>query len=161
MSSNSEGEFPWAELDLAPTRGIAEIQRAYARLLKTLDLTTERDAFQNLRRAYEAALVLAAGEDDEEPGALETPPAPPPPPISAEPATKGDTVELARLRACLDEFTAHGRARDVSGAMAELERFILDRASGRAGGAAVQDRDGRSRYAGCALGRACQAFSLD
>jgi hypothetical protein len=124
MSSNSEGEFPWAELDLAPTRGIAEIQRAYARLLKTLDLTTERDAFQNLRRAYEAALVVAAGEDDEEAGALETPPAPPPPPISTEPATKVDTVELARLRAFLDEFTAHGRAQDVSGAMAELERFI-------------------------------------
>jgi hypothetical protein len=124
MSSNSEGEFPWAELDLAPTRDTAEIQRAYARLLKTIDLASQRDAFQNLRRAYEAALVLAAGDANEEAGALETPPAPPPPPISAEPATKVDTVELARLRAFFDEFTAHGRARDVGGAMAELDRFL-------------------------------------
>ena len=124
MSSNSEGEFPWAELRLAPTRDIAEIQRAYARLLKTLDLASQRDAFQNLRRAYEAALVLAAGDANGEAGALEAPPAPPPPPISAEPATKVDTVELARLRAFLDEFMAHGKARDVGGAMAELDRFL-------------------------------------
>ena len=51
MSSSSEGEFPWAELDLAPTHDISEIQRAYARLLKTIDLASQRDAFQNLRRA--------------------------------------------------------------------------------------------------------------
>jgi len=124
MSSSSEGEFPWAELDLAPTHDISEIQRAYARLLKTIDLASQRDAFQNLRRAYEAALVLAAGGADEEESSAPEPPPPPPPPISAEPATKIEPVDLARLHALLDEFTAHGKARDVSGAMAELERFI-------------------------------------
>ena len=60
--SSSELGFPWSELDLAATRDISEIQRAYARRLKTIDLARERDAFLALRRAYEAALVAAADE---------------------------------------------------------------------------------------------------
>ena len=59
--SSSELGFPWSELDLAATRDISEIQRAYARRLKTIDLARERDAFLALRRAYEAALVAAFG----------------------------------------------------------------------------------------------------
>jgi hypothetical protein len=130
VNSDSERGFPWSELGLAPTRDIAEIQRAYARCLKTIDLASERDAFQALRRAYEAALVAAASGAEPEPvtveegPALEPPPAPPPPPVRTEPSTQVSTVELARLRAFLEEFAAQGKARDVTGAMAELDRFL-------------------------------------
>ena len=61
-NSSSDVAFPWNELGVAPTRYTSEIQRAYARRLKTIDVASERDAFLALRRAYEAALVAAAGE---------------------------------------------------------------------------------------------------
>ena len=82
--SSSELEFPWNELGLAPTHEVGEIQRAYARRLKTLDLSSEREAFRALRRAYEAALIAAAGETGPEPETAEegptseATPAPPP-----------------------------------------------------------------------------------
>ena len=62
MNSGSDLGFPWNELGLAPTREVSEIRSAYARRLKTIDISREPEAFQALRRAYEAALVAAANE---------------------------------------------------------------------------------------------------
>jgi hypothetical protein len=46
----------WALLGIAPTDETREIKRAYARILKTLDVDADPAAFQSLRAAYETAL---------------------------------------------------------------------------------------------------------
>ncbi|HET9240291.1 MAG TPA: hypothetical protein VFO10_23715 [Oligoflexus sp.] len=51
----------WEVLGLAPTEDIKEIKRAYARHLKTLDLSKDAAAFQVLREAYDQALAAAKG----------------------------------------------------------------------------------------------------
>lgn len=60
---------PWFfdRLGIAPTRDPKQIKRAYALALKAIDQQTEREAFETLRKAYEAALawLRASGPDDE------------------------------------------------------------------------------------------------
>lgn len=51
----------WEVLGLAPTEDIKEIKRAYAKHLKTLDLSKDAAAFQVLRDAYDQALAAAKG----------------------------------------------------------------------------------------------------
>ncbi len=128
MNSGFDAEYPWDELALAPTGDVAEIQRAYARRLKTIDLATEREAFQVLRRAYEAALIAAADETAPTPVATldERPVTAPPLPAPSAPI---DEWGWAHLRAVLDEFAAPGRAGDISGAMAALDRLDATRLS--------------------------------
>lgn len=53
-------DWPWSELDIAPTADRAEIKRAYAAKLKTLDRERDVEGFQALREAYEAALPREA-----------------------------------------------------------------------------------------------------
>lgn len=50
---------PWFfdRLGIAPTRDAKQIKRAYALALKAIDQQAEREAFETLRAAYEAALV--------------------------------------------------------------------------------------------------------
>lgn len=47
----------WQELEITATRDAGEIRRAYARRLRRIDQRREREAFQRLRVAYEAALA--------------------------------------------------------------------------------------------------------
>jgi hypothetical protein len=59
---------PWFfdRLGIAPTRDSKQIKRAYALALKAIDQQAERESFETLRKAYEAALAwLSAGGDDE------------------------------------------------------------------------------------------------
>lgn len=60
--------WPWAVLGIDRTGEVAEVRRAYARLLKQTSPEVDPDGFQALRAAYEAALQQArwvAEEDDE------------------------------------------------------------------------------------------------
>jgi len=52
---------PWFfdRLGIAPVRDAKQIKRAYALALKAIDQQTEREAFETLRKAYEAALAWA------------------------------------------------------------------------------------------------------
>lgn len=54
--------WPWSELDIAPTADRAEIKRAYATKLKTLDRERDVEGFQALRDAYAWALSEADAE---------------------------------------------------------------------------------------------------
>jgi hypothetical protein len=56
-------DWPWSELDLAPTADRAEIKRAYAAKLKTLDRERDVEGFQALRTAYGIALDEATSRD--------------------------------------------------------------------------------------------------
>jgi len=58
MNTESNPPFPWTQLGIAPTRDIAEIKRAYAQHLKTIDVAADPMAFQTLRQAYEVALAM-------------------------------------------------------------------------------------------------------
>ncbi|HRG16485.1 MAG TPA: J domain-containing protein [Pseudomonadota bacterium] len=49
-------DWPWSELDIAPTADRAEIKRAYAAKLKALDRERDVEGFQALRAAYDCAL---------------------------------------------------------------------------------------------------------
>jgi hypothetical protein len=141
--STSELGFPWNELDLAATRDTSEIQRAYARRLKTIDVARERDAFLALRRAYEAAMVAAAGEIEplpeegeeakedlaieiakEEPAHQSIPPRRQRYSPQFAPPSAAMPLDWERLDAFLIAFGARGQARDVSGAMSELDSFL-------------------------------------
>lgn len=59
----------WTELDIAPTGDLAEIRRAYAARLKTIDVQADPHAFIALREAYDTARsgpapdLLFGGED--------------------------------------------------------------------------------------------------
>jgi hypothetical protein len=60
--------WPWAVLGIDRTSEVAEVRRAYARLLKQTSPEDDPEGFQSLRAAYEAALQQArwvAEEDDE------------------------------------------------------------------------------------------------
>jgi hypothetical protein len=59
---------PWffERLDLAPSRDVKTIKRAYAVALKRIDQQHEREAFERLRLAYEQALAWAARQEDED-----------------------------------------------------------------------------------------------
>src|ERR1700689_910203 len=50
----------WEELGIAPTDDRKEIQRAYARRLRSFNPDQDPAAFQRLRGAYESALSRAA-----------------------------------------------------------------------------------------------------
>lgn len=50
---------PWEVLGLPPTGEAREIRRAYARLLKSIDVEDEPERFATLREAFERALALA------------------------------------------------------------------------------------------------------
>lgn len=50
-------DWPWSELDIAPTADRAEIKRAYAAKLKALDRERDVEGFQALRAAYEVAMT--------------------------------------------------------------------------------------------------------
>jgi len=72
---------PWFfdRLGIAPTRDAKQIKRAYALALKAIDQQAEREAFETLRAAYEAALGWTGtpgGEADARVG-LDTEPLPP------------------------------------------------------------------------------------
>lgn len=61
-------DIPYALLELGiltPTASKAEIKRAYARKLKTLDAVADRHEFQHLREIYEMALRLVALQERE------------------------------------------------------------------------------------------------
>jgi uncharacterized membrane protein len=61
--------YPWSVLGLEGPAGEAEIRRAYARKLKTLDLQGDAAGFQSLVAARGDALELAArGAEEPEPG---------------------------------------------------------------------------------------------
>src|SRR5215217_602057 len=61
--------YPWILLGLEGPASEADIRRAYARKLKTLDLVADTAAFQSLVAARGHALELAAnGAEDREPG---------------------------------------------------------------------------------------------
>jgi len=64
-------DWPWSELDLDPTADRAEIKRAYAAKLKTLDRERDVEGFQTLREAYACAL-LEAGTDSPKESRQET-----------------------------------------------------------------------------------------
>jgi len=55
-------------LGIAPTRDVKTIKRAYAVALKAIDQASEREAFEQLRQAYEQVLARAArvGDVDED-----------------------------------------------------------------------------------------------
>lgn len=119
MSSGSELSFPWSELAIAPTRDDAEIKRAYARRLKTIDAATDPAAFQALRRAYEGALALIKPQRE----------------ASPEPRETGETTpDLAETRdtapqldALIADVERLALADNVTEAMAAIERFLGDR----------------------------------
>jgi hypothetical protein len=62
---------PWffGRLAIAPTRDAKQIKRAYALALKAIDQQAEREAFETLRAAYEAALDWARTAGEQEPDA--------------------------------------------------------------------------------------------
>lgn len=68
----SASRFPWSVLGLTPAATEKEVRRAYATRLKQLDTAENPEAFQELRSAYEMALMMrrttdiAAGQDHEE-----------------------------------------------------------------------------------------------
>lgn len=72
--SADRGYWPWDELDLNGPVPEAEVRRAYARRLKTLDVERQPDAFEALREAYDLARQIARdrarmaaeGHDDED-----------------------------------------------------------------------------------------------
>ncbi|HEY2068912.1 MAG TPA: hypothetical protein VGG48_05110 [Rhizomicrobium sp.] len=71
----------WEELGIPPTDDRKEIQRAYARRLRSFDPDADPAAFQRLRQSYESALARAAYlKKQVEAGA------PPPEQVPAEPA---------------------------------------------------------------------------
>jgi hypothetical protein len=53
------GRGPWPTLEIAPTSEVRDIRRAYARLLKKIDVEAEPERFVVLREAFEQALTLA------------------------------------------------------------------------------------------------------
>jgi hypothetical protein len=57
-----EARWPWSVLDLPGKSAEADIRRAYARKLKTIDQTAEADKFQALRQAYDVALRMASAK---------------------------------------------------------------------------------------------------
>ena len=57
--SASQADWPWDELGLDGAVSEAEVRRAYARKLKTLDVDGQPETFETLRRAYEMALALS------------------------------------------------------------------------------------------------------
>jgi hypothetical protein len=61
-------DWPWSELDLDPTADRAEIKRAYAAKLKTLDRERDVQQFLRLRAAYELALSSCDSFAGEGPG---------------------------------------------------------------------------------------------
>lgn len=54
---------PWAVLGIAPTPDARDIRRAYARMLKTIDVDGEPDRFVALREAFDHAVALAEAGD--------------------------------------------------------------------------------------------------
>jgi hypothetical protein len=119
MNSGSELPFPWIELAIAPTRDDAEIKRAYARRLKTIDPAADPRAFQMLRRAYEAALGLTSGGRDVPDSPVRRTTNDPPPDSTDAP---GESA--AQFEALIGEAERLGLADNVTEAMAAIERFL-------------------------------------
>ena len=94
----------WAfkHLGLAPTAGASEIRRAYARLLKAMDIDADVDGYTRLRNARDVALARASGafaEYDEgssdalDVAAPEPVADPPAAPVEIQPVETPDPVE--------------------------------------------------------------------
>jgi len=113
VTQGSDRSFPWTELEIAPTRDEAEIKRAYARRLRSVD-RTDATAFQRLRRAYEVALGYGANGEEEEEGEGEGEP---------EPELKAAPRPLS-LAPIVREFMALGRANQIAEAIGAVARFI-------------------------------------
>ncbi|HVM81495.1 MAG TPA: hypothetical protein VMU06_20910 [Stellaceae bacterium] len=125
MTGESMPGFPWDGLGIPPTSDAREIQRAYARRLRALDIDREPAAFQALRSAYEAALAeAAAAAEKTTPQKAETAAADRSADEPPGPAAEFDAGTKARLEALLEEFAARGRNGDTSGALAAVGGFL-------------------------------------
>lgn len=60
----SSGDYPWKDLQIEKTDDKRTIKRAYTKILKTIDVDANPDAFIALREAYDYALGPAQWEDD-------------------------------------------------------------------------------------------------
>jgi len=109
---------PWAfkHLDIPATADASEIRRAYARLLKGMDVDADVDGYTRLRNARDVALAHASGivtqpiyddfgDDDESATDLDFHPDPIPAPIAVEPLNDGDEAAHPPLQAT-DEVSA-------------------------------------------------------
>jgi hypothetical protein len=101
---------PWFfdRLGVAPTRDARQIKRAYALALKAIDQQAEREAFETLREAYEAALAWARTPGEQEPDAPAVGAVPPGVPASgriviAPPAWDPPASEPAGLEPTVSE----------------------------------------------------------
>jgi hypothetical protein len=87
----------WHVLGIANTRDTSEIRRAYARRLKLIDQREEREAFQQLREAYEIAIAFCAHQQVSAPDSVVQSPE-----LSAVPSTKPHAPKEQQLSAELN-----------------------------------------------------------
>ncbi|CAN0455625.1 unnamed protein product, partial [Ectocarpus fasciculatus] len=62
----SKSDYPWKDLEIDKTDDKRTIKRAYTKILKTIDVEANPQAFIALREAYDYALGPAQWEDDYE-----------------------------------------------------------------------------------------------
>jgi hypothetical protein len=104
----------------APPETQADIRRAYAKRLKTIDQSTDITGFTALRHAYEAALAMV--ESHEQPPAPQAtpdtaPPPEPPPLTNPAPAPTQPDPDLRRLTTLL---TTYGDGRPLADRITEI-----------------------------------------
>lgn len=147
MNASLEGGLAtaFAKLGLPADADARTVRQAYARLLKQIDPTTELEAFQSLREAYDRALVVAKGRAaatvDVSPAtvvAVAEPAAPAVPALANEP----DRVDGASLAdTTFDAFASRLTAGVASAADGEaLLRQALDQLVSLEAGARFERR---------------------
>lgn len=154
--------WPWSALDLpsAPAT-TAEVRRAYAKKLKTIDQAADIAGFEALRNAYENALARvehkarkAATLVEMAPRKPETvpvpdiapEPAPPPPPVGDSPETALPVAALLSREECLAARLRGLAEGNILVSVTERARQILEDPDFRSPDLEPQLRDGFAQY---------------